>query len=205
MMGEIRVKKIFLIAQLLLVGCSWVPAKTQKMPANYTGEYGYVAGSIAGVVGGPTINDNDISSLLFRSKDGAVNGRVTYTNSVAYPQDRDFEDSEIAGLTFFLKLPVGEYEFYNVHFYDNDLLIAASYHAKKPFSLPFVIKTGTVTYVGQLLSHGDNGENVFGMDVTDGGFFTYTDESKRDFSLLRNKHNEFDSLNVEKSILNSPQ
>ena len=103
----------------------------------------------------------------------------------------DFKVDEGSGKVFLLKVPAGEYEFYNHSFYDNRGMYSVTHGSREDYSIKFTVTPGVALYVGEILANHTWGKNTFGLTIPTGGYHTFSDKKDRDLKLLLK---EFPSL-----------
>jgi len=82
----------------------------------------------------------------------------------------------------------GEYELRNISLYYNNGMVEKWYKARESFSIPMDVSAGQVTYIGRFIAHGLTGENVFGVPISAGGYFTVEDAFEQDWSILQKRY-----------------
>jgi hypothetical protein len=80
-------------------------------------------------------------------------------------------------------LAPGQYEIFNIREVYNNGLLQIDYNLKQDISIPFEIKAGRVTYLGEFKAIGLAGKNLFGTTVTAGIKYLVTDQSTRDLPI----------------------
>ena len=101
---------------------------------------------------------------------------------------KDFpDDPTIQGTIFAFELPAGEYHFLSWDIQDSDDKNWVIIHPVNPPALPFTVKAGAVTYLGNLFIDpvlGHQGERVVVID----GKATWLDRSERDLPRITKKY-----------------
>ncbi|MEO0422744.1 MAG: hypothetical protein AAF184_10440 [Pseudomonadota bacterium] len=174
---------------LLLQGCTINAVLPQEA---FTPEPGAPAGYLVGSIGvqteGEYVSRNDFSYIDYRqigSEDGAT---LRFAQGM-FRTEPDYETEQTKGVVFALPLTPGEYELYRIRFYYNNGSVEKT-HVSDEFSIPFEIRPDEVLYLGELLSYGAWGKNIFGIAVADGGFFVLRDQRTRDLPLIESRHSE---------------
>jgi hypothetical protein len=75
----------------------------------------------------------------------------------------------------------GIYDFFNFELFTNLGLSQSTVKAKKNFSIPFSVKSDTITYLGEVLFYPKGNEN--------GKIFEWSNQYERDSSLIYRKYN----------------
>ena len=101
-----------------------------------------------------------------------------------YDHGLDFEGHE-TGLVWVEQLPPGDYEFYNFRIPYNVGIVEKRLHLRQPFSIPFTIKAGQSTYVGDFSCTRVEGKNVFGATETAGAYLVVSDKHERDIPVAQ--------------------
>ncbi|MGB0370338.1 MAG: hypothetical protein ACPGN3_03245 [Opitutales bacterium] len=99
----------------------------------------------------------------------------------------DFDIKGGKGEVFILRLPEGNYEFYNYSFYDNRGSFSVTHNRKSDFSIPFKIEAGKALYVGSIIAKHTWGKNSLGMTIPTGGYHEFENEQTRDLEILTEK------------------
>jgi len=113
----------------------------------------------------------------------------------------DFEYGSAKGSLFVARLPPGNYEISNVRFFLNNGLSTVTFSSRKDFSVPFSVKRGMATYLGEFLTYEVKG-NAFGMSVPAGGYFVVSNKLERDLAILEKKGSAIPHDRIEESVLN---
>lgn len=90
-------------------------------------------------------------------------------------------------------LPAGRYEIY----FFSSICRGTSYYAPEEFSIPFEIKPGVATYVGEIVYKHRFYKNFAGVTAPNAPEITFRMESIRDLPLLRSKYSFIDDLTLE--------
>ncbi|HAK89701.1 MAG TPA: hypothetical protein DHV16_08240 [Nitrospiraceae bacterium] len=86
---------------------------------------------------------------------------------------------------FSAHLPPGDYEIFNVSFFENrGYFGTTTFSSKRDFSARFTVKEGHAVYLGEFLSHPVLGKIFFGMSVTAEGYFVVANKLHRDLAVL---------------------
>jgi hypothetical protein len=101
------------------------------------------------------------------------------------PNDLDYQGRE-AGRVITRELPPGAYEIHDFGFRGTLIVAGVEWSSASPFSIPFTIKPGEATYLGNIArapSLGTPLERELGAV----GYFVISDQSERDLPLARAK------------------
>ena len=181
----------FFIVSLFLTACAGVSG--HHIPDEYIAlpeEAALLVGSIGVKTAGEDESPNSFSRIKFRQKGDEKRATLVISQSLLFPSDMDYEESDRDGIVFSLALEPGEYEIVNVSFFYNDGSVEKSYSAKEDFSVPFFIEAGRVYYMGEFLAYGRYGKNIFGITIPAGGYFVHHTNYERDLPLLLAKYPE---------------
>jgi hypothetical protein len=100
----------------------------------------------------------------------------------------DFNKDNAAGTVFSVRLPAGDYELFNVMFYENHGQYGSStFTSKRDFSINFSVKEGQAVYLGEYLGRRVTGKNIFYLPVSAGGYFMVADRLDRDVAVLEKR------------------
>ncbi|WP_300757877.1 hypothetical protein [Janthinobacterium sp.] len=189
------------LAILCLSACSAVsPVTMPKTPA-YTSaaESGTVFGSIgASVISGGITN----WGLYFRRVGDTDAGLFSYIYSGLSDTPRDFSVGKTHGSVFSTALPAGEYEIFNVYYFQNMAQFGTRvYSAPQPFSVRFTVVPNKAVYLGQFMGYRTTAKNLFGIPITSGAYFVVGDALERDVDILakRNVQIKLDDVNKTSS------
>lgn len=187
---------IFVVA-LFLNACAGLVG--DRIPDEYIAspeKAAFLVGSIGIKTTGENESPHNHSTIYFRQIGNKKKASIVVSQSLYFPDKVDYRGPDRKGTVFALALEPGEYEFVDVSFYYNTGTLEKSYSAKEDFSLPFTIEAGRVYYMGEFLSHGRYGENIFGITVLAGGYFTHRMNRQRDLPLLLAKYPELQGREV---------
>ena len=104
----------------------------------------------------------------------------------AQMSDPDYVGPPETGKVFVQHLPPGDYEVYTYGFSGTIIVASVSWSPRKVFSLPFSIKPGQATYIGNFVrgpSLGTKLEPTLGA----AGFFMISDKHERDIEIARRR------------------
>lgn len=171
-------------ATLTMAGCA-----SQPQISDYKGtDAGHV------VLGMGAANGTSYSwyRLFFRKagvpREAAAAGAFTFFQTNAfYSRKPDYESADESGVVIVDTLPPGHYEMFNFDVFLNAGMIQNNYSSRVPFSIPFEIKAGAITYLGNYQAHRLTGKNVFGMTIAAGAVFVVTDRQVKELALARGR------------------
>jgi hypothetical protein len=183
---------MLLAATLSLAGC----VSAQKVDSSFDlksigGNEGIIVASMVQDRSGWTSYSN--VGFLYRDKDGNNRGRVAY--SAGLPGfNVGQRESDIVKV---YKLPAGQYEFYDFDMFIGSPVGTTEFSAREEYSIPFTVKPGQVTYIGEIKLIPRTGRNIFGLPIPGGGRFILSDQRSRDMALLRANYPNFAAARVE--------
>jgi hypothetical protein len=121
------------------------------------------------------------------------------------PNDFRGRDTRV-GRLIALPLVPGEYELFNWMLY---VTRAGGYGYVSPKTPPpphnFTIRAGAITYLGGLHVDPIMGKNVFGLPLVFGGSPDISDQSERDFAILKAKYPNISNWPVQSSLPEAAQ
>lgn len=166
-----------------LVGC----ASTTQMPSDYEGaDAGKVILGLGAMNGGAAYSSYD---LRFRRIDGAQTesvGRFTFLpNNVFSSKKPDYQNSQETGVVLVKSLPAGKYEIFNFNIFLNMGMTQTNFSSKEPFSIPFTVKAGQVTYLGNYQANKLTAKNTFGMEIPSGAAFAISQRLMTELGIAR--------------------
>lgn len=172
---------------LLLVGCAGAPATIPKsLQGDATGKKGIVFGSIGS--GGD--GRYSVYGLRYRAIGSKDMGEFQYRNNWMHIANTttDFSHGNAEGSVFVAHLPPGNYELFNVHFFENrGSQGTTTFTSKVDFSVPFSVSEGKATYLGEYIGQRVEGKNIFHLPVSAGGYYVVTDQLDRDIGILEKR------------------
>jgi hypothetical protein len=134
--------------------------------------------------------------IYFRKADGSADQRVWYgPGNNTYLRRTDFDGPEGAGIVELRPLAPGNYEIYDFALHSSGGFSEDRYSAKHDFSLPFTIKTGRVTYLGQFMAIELFADGLFGKAPA-GGLFAVGDQGARDLSIVHKQRPDLTQIDT---------
>jgi hypothetical protein len=135
--------------------------------------------------------------LDFRRRGGGDEKVIFWADDPLAPgPGADFKTAASRGVVGSIRFAPGDYELYNflVHFPSRDVV------AREPFSIPFKVEAGKVTYIGEYLFAAAYGENFFGMTVPAYPLIMTSDKQARDVPIFRSRNPEAVSAIVRVNV-----
>jgi hypothetical protein len=175
------------ILVLSLAACTTTPVSVPKgLQGLPLGAGGLVFGSIG------TGGDSHFSSysLRYRAVGSKEEGEFTFRQSRLHIMRTtvDFEHDDATGSVFSVRLPSGDYQLFNVRFYESHGQYGDStFTSKVEFPITFSIKEGKAVYLGEYLGQRYTGKNIFFIRVSAGGYFVVADQLERDMAVLQKR------------------
>lgn len=135
-------------------------------------------------------------SFLYRSAHGSDYGKFVYCQTKKFcKRGEDYISERERGVVEVRAMAPGDYELYSyrarLKFLDRDV----TYRPDEEFSIPFSIKSGETTYLGNFEALGFWGEES-GIRVPAGARFFHSDANARDLPLAKARRPEFDLSRV---------
>ena len=108
------------------------------------------------------------------------------------PPIPDFERVKVegagrSGLLFTPNLRPGRYALCGFSFFEGTGAGYRTWAPKTPVNIPFEIEAGKITYLGEFEVRRVTGENLFGLEVTAGGYFLVHNSLARDIAAARSQ------------------
>jgi len=155
--------------------------------SNYAGpDAGYLVSSL-GAQPGTVYNGY---TLFYRRKDRSPegNGKIWWGQAnILEGRQLDFEDGTGTGIVDVRRMPPGDYEIFNFQIFYNAGNVQKFFSSKQEFSIPFSVRPGSTTYIGEYLVAGVFGRNFFGMSLPGGGYFIISNKGDRDMAIAKRK------------------
>lgn len=194
--GEVKGVRVALMLFLLvfLGACATMPASMPPQDGTpKAGEdAGYLLVSIGSRIRGKHASPFGRVTLMYNKrglakpeKDGyypdeAV-GWLSYVDSAFDSKSFPYVDRNKQVEVIQVPLIPGDYEISKLGMYHSTGQYELTVRSPKIFSLPFEIKAGEVTYLGEFIAESVLGKNVFGLPVYTGGLLIRSDEMQRDY------------------------
>lgn len=180
------IKGLLLGLVAFLAGCATV----DRLPTDYAG---HDAGRVVISMGAATGTSYSSYSLLFRKRgsDAAENkpvGRFTYfQTNMFYKQTPDYHSGDEAGVVLIHSLPPGDYEIYNFDVFFNGGMVQKNFFSKIDVSIPFSVRSGETTYLGNYQANRLTGHNIIGISIPAGAVFAVSDRLKDELPIAQVK------------------
>lgn len=129
---------------------------------------------------------------------GTIGARGKFLTN-KYP--KDFESEEGAGTVFALPLPPAKYEFYKYYMFQSGGTAQITYKPHQEFSIPFEIRPGRATYIGEVRAVNLFEKSMFGIKLSDGARFEAMDAYERDAPILATKFAFLSGVPVDSTVL----
>lgn len=180
-------KRLTTILCLFLVGCATV----DRVPTDYTGPD---AGRVVLGIGAAAGTSYSSYSLFFRKRDvpggaeKAAQGRFAYfQTNIFFKQVADYQSPAESGVVLVHSLPPGEYEIFNFDVFLNGGTIQNNFGSRTDFSIPFKVRPGLTTYLGNYQANKLTGKNLLGLSIPAGAVFLVTDRLESEMSIAQTK------------------
>jgi hypothetical protein len=111
------------------------------------------------------------------------------------PRDLDYQGRE-AGRVISRELPPGQYEIFDFGFSGTLIVAGVEWSSASPFSIPFTIRPGEATYIGNFARAPSLGTPLEGQ-LGAVGYFVVSDQSERDLPIARTKAADLPPVRVE--------
>jgi hypothetical protein len=111
------------------------------------------------------------------------------------PKDLDYQGRE-AGRVFVRYLPPGQYEIHDFGFSGTLIVAGVEWSSASPLSIPFTIKPGEATYIGNFARAPSLGTRLE-PDLGAVGYFVVSDQSERDLPIARVKAADLPPVRIE--------
>ena len=105
--------------------------------------------------------------------------------------ERDFDDARGNGIVIAASLPPGRYELQNFASFQSGYPNMFTFESKVDGHVPFTIRAGEASYIGEYLAHESRGIM----------YFIVSDQSDRDVAIARRKHVAIDPRELDYQIL----
>ena len=159
-------------------------------------KHGFVFGSLGHTGRSPYASVR----LLYRAKGFQISRSFLYVGGIL-PQFQ-FAEGNSHGSVFFAQLAPAEYEIFDFQlFRDRGPLGGTIFRSRAEFSVPFSIAEDRATYLGQILTVTEYGENLFSVTVAAGGHFVVSDQMERDLRLLQSQFKDLDISKVDRALI----
>lgn len=177
------------LALSLLTACIHSPTRVfdSSLEKGDPSKIGYIAGSVTGPIKGRRYSSQGI--YVCNAKQDII-FEFGFTDNWAQKEKPDINSDGVEGKTFTLPLPEGEYYFCDFWFFANGGTYSTGFSAENKFSIPFQVKAGAVSYIGEFLGISATGRNIFGISVRAGGYWVVSNKRERDMPLISLKNKD---------------
>lgn len=138
-------------------------------------------------------------TFFYRKKDRSHEDDVKFVQDRSIPffgrPDFKGKDENGVGAIKLVKLPPGEYEFYNFDVYYANGMSYSHWRSKREFSIPFVIRPGEATYTGYFRA--EEISPVRGHFHHEGAYFVLLNQLPRDITFARQTIDPNMKVNIE--------
>lgn len=165
--------------EISLAGCATYP------PPDYDGDdVGYV---VVGI-GARTGTEYSSYELMFREVGKEDSDSFVYfQKNNFYSQGDDYATDIETGVVNVRGLAPGKYEIFNIDIFFNNGFNQTNFYLDDDISIPFTVRPGAVTYLGNFQANQLTGENIFGMPLPAGAYFVVTDRESEDINIAKGK------------------
>jgi hypothetical protein len=184
----------------ILTGCTgptvgiWDKALKNADPATI----GYITGSLTESTAGP--RPSAVALEVCDARGEMVIRLASLMNNMWNGRIPDIKDEDAVGLSFDLPVPQGTYYFCDVEFSFVGAMSSQRFSAKQKFGIPFEVKAGTVSYLGELRAMPVWGRSLIGFRVPGGGYWLISDRRERDMPLIYAKNKELTPFPVMDAV-----
>jgi hypothetical protein len=169
-----------------LVGCASTAGRPDYVAAD--------AGTVVLGIGVATGTSYSTYSLEFRSID-PDSGRPKRSGFFYWHQTNpfgrqapDYSSDKESGIVSVRQLPPGQYEIHRVKLTAGSALSGTSeYTSNKPFSIPFLVRSGETTYLGNFQANPVSSRRVLWMSVAGPAVFAVSDRQQAELALANSK------------------
>ena len=181
-------KLILSLAIALITGC----ATFDRLPTDYAGPD---AGKVVISIGAASGTSYSSYSLLFRRREtSSVNDTkrtqgqfVFFQKNMFSKQKPDYQAAAESGVVLVQSLPPGSYEIFNFDIFFNAGTVQNNYSSKLPFSIPFIVRPGQTTYLGNYQANKMTGRNLFGIPLPAGAVFVVSNRRGAELAIAQMK------------------
>jgi hypothetical protein len=191
------------VALLVFAACTVEPVKVKdaRLVVPTGGDAGFLVGSIGRTAKGRNASYASRNELRIRNLDTGASLEISHAGGDVLSgflsvSPTDIEEGVIKASLFRIALPPGRYEIYKAFFFFNSGTLLESYENTENFSYLFNIDAGKEIYLGEAIASAIKGKNVFGLPITVGYRFDFSDRSQRDFERLSARFADFSPANT---------
>jgi len=188
-------KGLILILICFLSGCV-----SYDIQENYTlkpeSEIGIIVGSMTQDSQSGT--KSAYSIFYIQNKDGSPFKYVQSKEDAFFSRYKDSEFDDIEGRIFSLEAPAGHYKITGWQI--NNGTGMRIYPKEYADPIEFEVQAGKITYIGNFHMKMETGENIFGIDITAGGYPVIKDSFERDYAVFKVRYPNLRSTPYIKTI-----
>jgi hypothetical protein len=118
---------------------------------------------------------------------------------------QDFSEGAANGVVVVGSIPPGDYEVQNFSSSRYGYPVSRTFSSQVDAAIPFSIRPGEATYIGEYQAREVNGRNLFGAEFTVMIYFVVTDKSDRDLGVAARKMPALQGRKANKEILRGGQ
>ncbi|MEM9159727.1 MAG: hypothetical protein AAGB46_11835, partial [Verrucomicrobiota bacterium] len=167
---------------LLIIALFWSGCETTHS-LDYTGEdAGYV------VLGIGSIKPVKYAELFLKYRDIENGNRDSFKyfyKNRFYAREPDYSNESEEGVVVIQTLKPGNYEIYNYSLYEKDYVSQTTHYLEDDVSIPFTIKQGEITYLGNFQANTKTSKNMFGIDMLAGATFKITNREELEIKIAK--------------------
>lgn len=186
-LSDMRTSRLFLLPLAFLGAC----ASVDSIPTNYAGADG---GKVVVGIGAAPGTSYSSYALQFRKRVNAgaaaqpATGRFIYFQTNIFSrQTPDYTANGENGVVLVEALPPGDYEIYNFDVFYNGGTVQKNFASKTDVSIPFSVKPGATTYLGNYQANKLTGKNLLGMPLPAGAVFIVSDRLATELPIAQAK------------------
>ncbi len=152
----------------------------------------------------PPYQDHTLRFRVVGERSGGRFSSFVKGYDLGYEHGFDVADGEWFVNSMAVRLPPGRYEIHALEMRSSTGTFTETFLPDLPFSIPFEVRDGRVTYLGSFVGHTVMGRNAFGMEVRSGAYFAVFDQQDRDIGFLVAKGSLPSGLAVDAAVIDSP-
>jgi len=177
---------ISLILMSMLAGCATQPSQaTKEELSKLPSSHGVMVASYARSSPSERFSNE---AVYFRKVGSRKRKEIGIHTMFMAPLNFDFKNNESCGSLVVMSLPEGDYEMYDYAVIQDVFGGTITHTPRSPFSIPFKVLAGKISYFGELKINRIHGTKFLGISGNDSVQFEISDQSKRDLAILRQKY-----------------
>lgn len=135
--------------------------------------------------------------LHYRSKATGKTDRVSYRDVGLFNLvTDDVDEKDKTGVVKVERLAAGLYELVTFEVTSGGYPGERRYGPPKPFSIPFTIKPGEATYLGEFMGVSGKRSSFIGIGIHSDPYFVVSDQQDRDMRIARRRHDDIGEVTV---------